>query len=106
MALIYQEGEGPGKGGIDRGPGAAPLFLGEQQSKLGTNNQEALSNPDLSRTTPADLIGIGNDKHEVDKSALGPRDAGAVGSTGEGGEQVWKENLAPQERAVLKRYFK
>jgi hypothetical protein len=106
MALIYGEREESRTAGVSRGPGAAPLFLGERESKLGTNNQEALSNPDLSRATPADLIAIGNDKHEVDKSPVGPREAGAVGNTGEGGEQVWKENLSPEERAVLKRYFK
>jgi hypothetical protein len=105
LALIYSE-RGVGSGGVNRGPGAAPLVLDDRESRLGTNNQEALSNPDLSRATPADLIGIGHDKHEVDKSTVAPRHAGAAGNTGEGGEQVWKESLSPEERAVLKRYFK
>ncbi len=108
MKLLEGQGEGegdkPGRGGVSRGPGAAPLFLGENESRLGTNNQEAARNPDLSRATPADLIGLGDKKHEVDTSAVGPQ-AGGEGSGGAGGEQVWKESLSPAERAVLKRYF-
>jgi hypothetical protein len=99
-----RDGEGPGRGGVNRGPGTAPLTLEENESQLGTNNQEAVENPDLSRSTPGDLIAVGQQEHEIDKTPVGPREAGAA-SSGEGGEQVWKENLSPQERAVLKRYF-
>ena len=108
MKLIAEqdgaEGANPGNGGVTRGPGAAPLTLGDEESKLGTKNQEAVENPDLSRATPGDLIGLGEQKHDVDQTQIGPREAGAA-STGQGGEQVWKESLTPDERAVLKRYF-
>ena len=108
MKLIAEqdgaEGANPGNGGVTRGPGAAPLVLGDEESKLGTKNQEAVENPDLSRATPGDLIGLGEQKHDVDQTQIGPREAGDA-STGQGGEQVWKESLTPDERAVLKRYF-
>ncbi|MGI8603473.1 MAG: hypothetical protein ACR2OZ_10805 [Verrucomicrobiales bacterium] len=106
LALIHAEREGAGAGSPQRGPGAAPLFLGDKQSKLGTNKQENISSDDLSRAAPADLIATRDDKHEVDKTPVNVREAGTVGNTGAGGEQVWKESLSPEERAVLKRYFK
>ncbi len=91
---------------MSRGPGTAPLTLEEQESQLGTNNREAVTNPDLSRATPADLIGLGQDKHEVDKTPTGPRAAGAINNEGQGGEQVWKESLLPSEKEALKKFFK
>lgn len=105
MKLLVAQKEGAGRGGIDRGPGAAPLFLGEDESKLGTNNQEAVTNDDLSRAAPADLIGLGEQEHEIDRSSVEAR-AGGAADAGQGGERVWKDALTPAERAVLKRYFK
>jgi hypothetical protein len=100
----HREGDGPGQGGVTRGPGTAPLTLGDKESNLGTSNQEAVENPDLSRSAPGDLIAVGQQDHDIDKTPAGPRQAGAA-SSGTGGEQVWKESLSPDERAVLKRYF-
>lgn len=97
--------DGMGQGGVQRGPGTAPLFLGEEESRLGTHNQESLRNEDLSRAAPADLIGLGEKEHEIDRAAVGAREGGAA-AAGQGGERVWKDDLTPDERAVLKRYFK
>jgi hypothetical protein len=105
MKLLAGQGTEPGRGGITRGPGAAPLFLGDTESKLGTNNQEAVTNDDLTRAAPADVIGLGEQEHELDKASVAPRTGGAA-DTGQGGERVWKDDLTPAERAVLKRYFK
>ncbi len=105
MKLLAGQKEGPGRGGINRGPGAAPLFLGEEESRLGTNRQEAATNDDLSRAAPADLVGIGEQEHELDTTPVQAR-AGGVADSGQGGERVSKDALTPAERAVLKRYFK
>ena len=51
-------------------------------------------------------LGIQDGKHEVDKTVTGPTAAGAVQNQGQGGEQVWRESLTPEEKAVLKRVFK
>jgi len=108
MKLLVEQGKCigmPGKGGVDRGPGAAPLFLSDTESKLGTNKQESVTSDDLSRAAPADLIGLGQQEHELDTSPVGAR-AGGAADAGQGGERVWKDDLTPAERAVLKRYFK
>ena len=50
-------------------------------------------------------VGIG--EHDNDTTAFrGRQDAGAVAATGEGGELVWSQTLTPEERRVLKKYFK
>ena len=52
------------------------------------------------------MLALQDGKHEVDKTAKGPLAAGAVQNAGQGGEQVWRESLTPEEKAVLKRVFK
>ncbi len=103
--LLSQNGKGPGRGGISRGPGEAPISLGDPQH-LGTKNFEAVQNPDLSRAAPGDLVGVGQSEHDIDKSKQGPQQAGAVKSTGQGGDTIWQESLLPAEKELLKRYFK
>lgn len=100
------EGEGPGNGGITRGPGTAPLTLSKEESEYGTNKKEAVSNTDLSRAQIGDMMALQNGKHEVDKTQTGPQAAGAVQNAGQGGQQVWRESLTPEEKAVLKRVFR
>lgn len=103
--LMKKNGMGVGRGGITRGPGEAPIALGDPNN-LGTNNLEAIQNPDLSRAAPGDVIGVGETQHDIDKSKRGPQQAGAVKSTGQGGDTIWRESLLPVEKELLKRYFK
>ena len=99
------KGKGPGRGGITRGPGPAPMFFGDE-SDLKTNNLEGVQNKDFSKAAPGEILGIGEAEHEIDETKVGPREAGAVKSVGQGGDTVWRESLMPDEKAVLKRYFK
>lgn len=100
------QGNGSGNGGIDRGPGTAPLTLSKEENDFGTNKTEAVSNTDLSRAKVGDMMALQNGKHEVDKTSAGPQAAGTVQGSGQGGEQVWRESLTPEEKAVLKRVFR
>lgn len=104
-----QAGEGdekPGKGGITRGPGTAPLTLSKEENDFGTNKNEAVSNQDMSRAQLGSMLGLQDGKHEVDKTYTGPTAAGDASNKGQGGQQVWRESLTPEEKAVLKRVFK
>jgi len=104
--LMQKNGKGkPGRGGITRGPGEAPITLGEPND-LRTNNLKPVYNPDLTRAAPGGVIGVGQTEHDIDKSKRGPQQAGAVKSTGQGGDTIWKESLLPSEKKLLKRYFK
>jgi len=98
-------GSMPGRGGVNRGPGTAPITLADEESNLGTKNLEAVNSNDLSRAAPADLIGITQTEHDLDQSNRGAQAGGNIGSAGSGGETVWKDSLLPAEKAVLKKYF-
>lgn len=99
------EGSEPGKGDATRGPGSAPLTLSKEENNFGTNKNEAVSNKDLSRAQLGTTLGLQDGKHEVDQKTTGPTAAGSTANKGQGGEQVWRESLTPEEKAVLKRVF-
>lgn len=104
MALINQQ---TGSGGPGGGGGPAPLNLKKDETQLGTNKSESIANDDLTRATPGDLLGVSKGEHEVNKNDYsGPVAAGAIQSLGQGGETVWKDELTPQERDTLQRFFK
>ena len=95
-----------GRGGIDRGPGEAPLFLSENETDLGTTTVETLPAGGLERAALGDTLAVGEGEHEIDETAYrGPAAAGEAGHRGEGGDTVWKQPLTPDEQAVLEEYF-
>lgn len=98
----------PGAGaGITRGPGSVPLDLSADRTELGSTAVEGIGTGDLSRALPGEVAGLGSGEHEVDESLYrGPVAAGAVESTGEGGDAVWRNSLTPAERETLQRFFK
>lgn len=100
-----KEGEGPGKGGVDRGPGHAPGVLGKAKDKLDTGNMEGLAATDLSKAAPGDLLELQDGEHDVDKSASKLSSGGSTDATGKGGDRVWRDTLDPDEQRVLKRFF-
>jgi hypothetical protein len=100
-----KDGDGPGKGGVNRGPGHAPGVLGKDGGKLDTGKMEALKAQDLSHAAPGDLLELQDGEHQVDKSGSGISEGGNTEATGSGGDRVWKESLDPDEQRVLKKYF-
>lgn len=108
MPNAFQDGKDsqPGEGGISRGPGTAPLTLADEENNFGTNKSEAVSNPDLRHAQLSTQLGVQDGQHKVDKTYQGPTAAGQTTHTGQGGEQVWRDTLTPEEQAVLKRVFK
>ena len=88
------------------GPGEAPISLSDSRSELHTSNLEGVQSTDFSRAAFGDTLAVGEGEHEIEETTGGTRRAGAVRSKGEGGERIWRETLLPEERDVLKRYFK
>ena len=102
--LTAKQGRPGGKGG---GTSSAPLNLNQKPADLGSDQTEAVSNANLDHAAPGDLMGVGKGKHEVDPTKYaGPASGGTVASNGEGGEAVWRNDLTPKEREVLKNFFK
>lgn len=101
------EDESPGTGGVSRGPGAAPLTFGEEQTPLGTGSTSAIESQDLSRAVLGDGLGeSGRSEPDVEKVVISPTAGGSVQVSGTGGQAIQKEALLPEEQALLKRYFK
>jgi hypothetical protein len=96
----------PGAGGVNRGPGTAPLTFTESPSQVGSTAKERVSNPNLENAPPTELLALTKGEHKVDESEYrGPASGGAA-SAGTGGEAVWEQNVTPEEREVLKHYFR
>jgi len=94
-----------GRGGVDRGPGAAPLTM-KEETHLDTTKADALSNDDLSRAAMGDMTGMGTGRHKVDDTSwTGPQSGGAMSSAGSGGDAVWEQTATPQEQEALRRFF-
>ncbi|MDF1816825.1 MAG: hypothetical protein P1V20_31775, partial [Verrucomicrobiales bacterium] len=96
---------GMGRGGINRGRGDAPIFFGDEED-LKTNNIEGVSGTDLERAMPTDVLGIGLTEHDDEEKPSIRQAGGQLSNKASGGEAVWRESLMPEEKALLKRYFK
>ncbi len=95
-----------GRGGVERGPGPAPLTVNPEETNLGTKRTESLPPADLRDARIGDLVGVGSTAPEVDETApTGLSAGGTIVSPGAGGETVWKTPLTPREREILQRYF-
>jgi hypothetical protein len=98
------EGDKPGNGGVDRGPGHDPNVLKNEKEVLDVGELTSLEAKDLSRATPGDLLQIQDGEHTRDGSASVPS-IGGDASKGSGGDRIWRESLAPDEQRALKKYF-
>jgi hypothetical protein len=97
---------GAGRGGIDRGPGTAPITLAPDATAMSPTRLETVSNPDVRRAALGDLVSVESGEHRVDPDSYGGLSAGGtVEQAGHGGEAVWKSTWLPEERRVLQRYF-
>jgi hypothetical protein len=102
-----EPGAEAGQGGINRGPGEAPLTFSDKASDAPPGRIEAVASEDMSRASLGDLLGTQAGEHEIDPaSAQGLTAAGAPAAAGAGGEAVWVNRLTPAERAALTSFFK
>ncbi len=86
---------------------SAPLAFNQKPTELGTKDMTEVSNDSLEHAMPGDLMRVGKGEHHVDPAKYaGPVASGAAASNGEGGEAVWRNDLTPKEREVLRNFFK
>ncbi len=88
-------GEGPGNGGVDRGPGHSPGVLGAEKDAVETGKATGLAAKDLTRATPGDLLEPQDGEHDVDGSASDISEGGNTDATGKGGDRVWRARSIP-----------
>lgn len=105
MMVLRKEGSQPG--GRGGGGGAAPLTGKSDEVNLHTRTTDSISNEDLTRALPGEVVGLSAGEHQVDPAQTLPvASSGAISSAGEGGQAVWKDSLTPDERETLGRFFK
>jgi len=97
-------GDGPGRGGVDRGPGTSPDVFGEQASDTEAQKPQFLDPGDLSRSLPGDVLETTNSKHEVELTHPALRGGGKADVQG-GGASTWQESLHPREQEAVKKFF-
>jgi hypothetical protein len=94
-----------GRGGVQRGPGPAPLALDADASRVEPGRMEGVSNEDLRQAALGDLIETTSGHHQVIPQVAGVT-AGGTAAHGHGGYEVGSAPLTPEERRILARYFK
>ncbi|MCX6937259.1 MAG: hypothetical protein NTU80_05080 [Verrucomicrobia bacterium] len=101
------EGDEVGSGGVQRGPGHAPLWFRDEASTASPGKNEAVGGDDFGRAALGELLAMERGEHEFSPRQTGaPSAAGAVAAPAQGGDVVWVERLTPGERAALKDFFK
>lgn len=96
----------PGEGGVDRGPGTAPLTIAQNPSTAEPGTEGALNGFDPARAALGDAAGQSIGQHEINRDAAeAPAAGGAVAQPGSGGETAWTQPLTPEERRAVKRTF-
>ncbi|MBL9077737.1 MAG: hypothetical protein JNL08_09545 [Planctomycetes bacterium] len=95
-----RDGEGAGRGGVDRGPGHAALQLTE--AAVGEASG-ALPLPP-GQPLPGEWVPVGDRRAAPVTAPETNRSAGGQGAAGSGGAS-WQLDLRPGHRAVVQRYF-
>ncbi len=101
------DGKGkPGQGAPMRGPGEGGPLFGKERNGLEAQQPKPLPTGDLSRSTPGDLVGVGETKHEIDPTQSPTlSNGGSPVQPGDGGGAVWQDSLDPKEQDALRKFF-
>ncbi|MEI8313413.1 MAG: hypothetical protein WCH98_21905, partial [Verrucomicrobiota bacterium] len=104
--MAVQPGSFPaGKGGPGGGGGPAPLTA-KPPADLHTTKTDTVSNDDISRALPGEIVALSAGEHQIDKTVSAPVSGGGVANPGQGGEAVWKDSLTPKERETIAKFFR
>lgn len=96
-------GMGPGKGGVSKGPGTAPLPLADHKTQLGTTRIEAIKGGE-ELPIPGEVVGLQAQTPEANP-AQGTVPGGAASTSSTGG-MIWDTNATPEEQEAIQRFFK
>jgi hypothetical protein len=73
---------------------------------LQANNKQGVSNNRTDSVLPGDIVGMTKSAPPKDSKNDEATTSGGAAGQGNGGDAVWRQELTPQERALLSRYFK
>ena len=93
------------RGGINRGPGHAPMTWSDGTAEEGAKfNAEILPLSDIASLQDSEIFGISAAAPSVETSSL-PQGAGRLNSATAGGGSSVTQTVLPRHKAVVKRYF-
>lgn len=100
------DGERGGNGGVDRGPGHAPLAIGPPSNLPDPTITGPIQSNDLSRSAIGDVLETKRTapQSEIENPAL-LQSGGVLGDAGSGGDAVHRPDVTPAESELLQRYF-
>ena len=99
------DGDGrPGRGGINRGRGDAPITWGDESDEQGVKFKETVLPPGLLDDPKNEVIGINPTAPEVAPADSAPRAAARAGDPS-AGRETWNRRLRPRHRRVVRNYF-
>jgi len=94
----------PGRGGVTRGRGDAPMTWKDPSSKEGTEFKEEALAPGAGSLKDSRLMGVSVGAPTVE-AAGGPAKAGALGEAPSGGGSANTRTILPRHRGAVQRYF-
>jgi hypothetical protein len=96
-----------GRGGINRGPGEAPMWLEDNPAHSLSKRHEKVNNENLENLSIGENIGQSTGEHDIDKNSYKEKmKSGSSKNKGKGGETVWRDNFLPAEKKILEKYFR
>ncbi|MBI1373203.1 MAG: hypothetical protein GC159_10770 [Phycisphaera sp.] len=106
MMRSWQESGRPGKGGITRGRGDAPLTWKDPTNEQGAGfKEEVLPASAFNQAKDSQLIGVSSSAPKVAEDK-GPDAASALNGASAGGGSANKQAVLPRHRQAVERYFK
>lgn len=95
------------RGTPTRGPGAAPLEIGENPPIATRERPETLPKSAAEGADPAESIAESQAPHEIDSNRwTGPLPQGGAARHDGGSRATWSERVTPNERTSLKAFFR
>jgi hypothetical protein len=103
--LASQDGDHgrPGRGGIDRGRGDAPLTWGKETDRFDRFKASPL--PPGAARSPDDWVPLVELPGAPEESAVGSSPAAARQYDPSAGQAAWRRTLAPRHQSAVKKYF-
>ncbi|HEV3384970.1 MAG TPA: hypothetical protein VG097_09140, partial [Gemmata sp.] len=105
LDALAMPGENPGRGGVNEGPGAAPIQFGDRSSENGAKfRTEALPPGSLAAMKESQVAGVSSTAPERNPKP-GTTTSGALNNATVGGGSANTGQILPQHKGAVERYF-
>ncbi len=94
----------PGRGGVNRGRGDAPLTWGDESDETNTKFKEVVLPPGFLEDPKGEILGVTKTAPNEEPAESAPRSARRQVNPASG-QETWKRKLRPRHRNVVRKYF-